>query len=205
MKISHYLHLRQTGANTNTSKLKDVELSELGWWCRSCHSPKPRNQSFDFRIAEAGPVSSPMSGAGHFGVTLARRDFLALLGETNVARDLMLGSLFGPSGAPIEGWATVYGRHRIIVRGNLKKGFEHFVGTRSCEECGNLIYFAYPPNYLYPAPNPDVAIFQSQLGGLVVRPELIAHLDLKRKKGFGIEKLKVLEKPRDGLGVLVAT
>lgn len=136
---------------------------------------------------------------------MSRRDFLSLLGEENVARDLMLGTIIGPTGTPIDGWVSVRGRHRIIVRGSLKKGFEHYVGTRTCEVCGNLLYSAYPPNYLYPAPDPNVAIFQSELGGLVVRPELIAHLDLKRKKGFGIEKLKVLDKSRDGLGVLEAT
>ncbi|GHC55353.1 hypothetical protein GCM10007315_17830 [Gemmobacter tilapiae] len=157
------------------------------------------------RICQKKPVNFPLDCVAHTGTDIAHRDFLSLLGEENVARDLMLGTVYGPSGAPIEGWVTVRGRHRVIVRGSLKKGFEHYVGTRTCEACGNRLYSAYPPNYLYPAPNPDAVILQSDLGGLVVRPELIAHLDLKRKKGFGIQKLKVLTKPKDGLEELVAT
>lgn len=205
MTQEYHLHLHPVGAETCDAKKSDEELVREGWFCGSCRRPKPNTGVVDFQIYEKRPVYSPLCWAAHHGIDFARRDFLSLLGEENVARDLMLGTLYGPSGAPIEDWVTVRGRHRVIVRGSAKKGFERFVGTRVCEECGNRLYFAYPPRYLYPAPNPDAAILQSDLGGLIVRPELIAHLDLKRKKGFGVEKLKVLDASRDGLGVLEAT
>lgn len=205
MTQDYLVHLHPVGADTCDSSKSDEELSCEGWFCKSCRRPKPNTEAVDFQIYEKRPMYSPLCWAAYHGIDFARRDFLSLLGEENVARDLMLGTLYGPSGAPIKDWVTVRGRHRVIVRGSVKKGFEHYVGTRVCEECGNRLYFAYPPNYLYPAPNPNAAILQSDLGGLIVRPDLIAHLDLKRKKGFGIEKLKVLDKSRDGLGVLEAT
>jgi hypothetical protein len=204
MTPDYYVHLCPFGEATD-SGLREAELSAEPWYCVVCHDPRPGTGAIDTRIYQKKPVNSPLDFVAGTGIDIARRDFLSLLGEENVARDLMLGTVYGPSGAPIEGWVTVRGRHRVIVRGSLKKGFEHYVGTRTCEACGNRIYSAYPPNYLYPAPNPDAVILQSQLGGLVVRPELIAHLDIKRKKGFAIQKLKVLDKSRDGLGELTAT
>jgi hypothetical protein len=205
MTTISYVHLYHSSADSSDPAKKDEELVSEGWFCSSCSRPKPGVGAVDIQIYQKRPACSPLDYVAHTGVHIARYDFLSLLGEQNVARDLMLGAVYGPSGAPIDGWVTVRGRHRVIVRGMMKKGFEHYVGTRICEACRNLIYSAYPPNYLYPAPNPDAVILQSQLGGLVVRSELIAHLDLKRKKGFGIEKLKVLEKPKDGLGELTAT
>ena len=202
MTQDHFVHLHPVGVDGSDSEKSDEALVSEGWFCKSCRRPKPLAGAVDFQISQEKPVHSPICSDAFSGVRFARRDFLSLLGEENVARDLMLGTLYGPSGEPIKDWVTVRGRHRVIVRGSVKKGFEHYVGTRVCEECGNRLYFAYPPNYLYPAPNPNAAILQSDLGGLIVRPDLIAHLDLKRKKGFGIEKLKVLDKPRDGLGVL---
>jgi hypothetical protein len=59
-----------------------------------------------------------------------------------------------------------------------------------------------PPNYLFPAPDPKIAILQSQLRGLVVPSEITEGLGLKRKRGFGIETLKILDAPRVGLGEL---
>lgn len=205
MSQVEYVHLVPTGVSSSSSAKSVAELVAQGWYCDICHRPKPGAGPVDFQIYQTRPANEPLDVVGHSGIDLARRDFLSLLGEKNVSKCLMLGAVMDSTGKSIDGWATVRGRHRIIVRGSLKQGFERYVGTRSCEACGNLIYFAYPPKYLYPAPDPAVAIFQSQLGGLVVRPDLIAHLDLKRTKGFGIEKLKVLDAPRDGLGLLEAT
>jgi hypothetical protein len=202
MSTGHYVHLHPTGIDGSDGAKSDEELVAEGWWCHACRSPKPETGAIDFQIIQKKPVNSPICSAAYFGVRFARRDFLALLGEENVATDLLLGTLMGPAGEVIEDWVTVRARHNLIVRGGLSVGFEHFVGSRLCEVCGNRIYSAYAPNYLYPAPDPTVQIFQSQLGGLVVPYDLFAPLGLKRKRGFGIETLKILDKPRDKLGEL---
>jgi hypothetical protein len=200
--LQHYIHLHPVGTDGSDSAKSDEELVSERWWCKSCRQPRPETTAFDFQIYQKVPVNSPICSAAFFGVSFSRRDFLSLLGEKNVACDLILGNLYNGEGQLLDDWATVLGKHKVIVRGGIRRGFEHSVNCRTCESCGNRLYFAYPPRYLYPAPNPDIAILQSQLGGLVVRSDIVAHLDLRRKKGFGIEKLKVLDKPRDGLGDL---
>lgn len=200
MNGDHYVHLRPVGVDSSDAANSDEAIIAEGWWCKSCRSPKPDTEAIDFQILKEPPRNKLLDLVGGFGVSLARRSFLLLLGEEGITQNLMLGKVLGPSSDVIDDWVTVRGRHRLIVRGSIKKGFERYVGSRICGTCGNRTYSAYPPNYLYPRPRQDVAIYESDLRGLIVQPNLIEHINLKRRPGFGIEKLKVLDKPKDGLG-----
>jgi len=74
--------------------------------------------------------------------------------------------------------------------------------TRVCTECGGRGYYAAGKRYLYPAPPADATIFESDLFGLVVPPEVYERVSVKRWRMLGIDKLPVLDQPMDGLGLI---
>jgi hypothetical protein len=197
MSDRRYLHLHPTGMDASDAALTDEQIAEQGWWCKTCRRPKPGTGAIDFQILQESPVASPLCGEPAFGVSFARKDFLALLGDHLVIRDLLVGKLLGPDGSPVNGWVTVRGRHQVVIRGSKHATF------RCCEACGNVLYFARPPNYLSPAPTPADAVFQSDLCGLIVPAEVVNGLNLRPKRGFGVEALPVLDAPKDGLGELL--
>ena len=57
--------------------------------------------------------------------------------------------------------------------------------------------------YLFPRPPTDALIYESDLFGLVTTREVIASITLNRWPKLGLEKLQVLEKPKDSLPELV--
>jgi hypothetical protein len=203
MKFDQYTHVYPSGADTCGSAKSDEELIAEGWWCGSCRNPKPQTGSIDFQISETAPIYSPLCNAAFFGVNFIYEDFLSSLFEGNVQHDLMLGKLYGQSGALIKGWVTFRGRHPVIIRGSLKAGYEQYVNTRICETCGNRLYSAFAPHYLYPPPDQSIPILQSDVGGLLIQHEIANNLKIKRKKGFGIELLNVVKNPKDGFGILL--
>jgi hypothetical protein len=128
---------------------------------------------------------------------------------------LYLGDVFGPDGTRWDDWVTFRGKHGLIVRGST----EH-AGNRLCPECGRNCYFGMHPQYLYPQPPTDVEIFQSDLWGLILRPDIATEVGIgdkvgriqgvevldwpgvsvKGKRGhLLVERLKVLPEPNDGL------
>jgi len=196
MTTAHYIHFFPTGPN-GCSSYKHVDvLSEEGWWCRVCSHPKPGNYRIGFQVQETRLIP-PISNSPFEGVGFARRDFLSLLGEENVERDLILGTLTGPDGRPFEGWVTVRGRHRVVLRGGSKHA-----SWGCCEACGNVSYFGMPPYYLWPAPDPGARILQTHWGTLAIPADLAEPLGIKPKRGFGVSRLTVPDKPRDGFGEL---
>jgi hypothetical protein len=68
--------------------------------------------------------------------------------------------------------------------------------------CGRHIYHATGRSYLYPAPRADALIHGSNLGGLVVTPEIAERVRAKRWRKVAIEELPVLDPPPDGFGTL---
>lgn len=199
-----FIHFHPTGSNACESDMRDEELVAEGWFCVACRSPKPETGAIEIRITENRPPFPPISSVHATGVNLARRDFLYLFGEENVARDLMLGTLYGPDNKPIKDWVTWRGQHRVVIRGTDGKGYtgpgHKYVGYRYCEACGNLHYNALGHRYLSPEPEADAQLFESDLSGLVVSAGFADKLGIMRQPRFGIERLKVLDPAPDGYG-----
>jgi hypothetical protein len=81
------------------------------------------------------PRDEPLTFEIYGRVVIARRDFLDMIGFSNMTTDLMLGSVRGDSGI-MPSWVSVRARYRLILRGS-----EH-VAYRRCEVCGEHIYAA---------------------------------------------------------------
>jgi hypothetical protein len=84
----------------------------------------------------------------------------------------------------------------VIVRGS-----EH-VSHRVCRVCNLHGYFAMGERYLFPAPRSDASILEG-IGTLVLRPETVDERELEGWPKLGVDTLKVLAEPRDGLGELI--
>ena len=141
------------------------------------------------------------------GVALARRDFVSLLRDENVERDLLLGTLYGPDGRAIEGWVTWRGRSRINLRGQHGFGYDgpgaKWVGYRYCSACGQLMHSPLgTPLYLYPAPPCHHVIHHAGTVFLVVPSDLVKGLPIKPTRDFHVRKLRVMDPPPDGFGLM---
>ena len=129
-------------------------------------------------------------------IILAHRDLLGMLRSDHVQSDLMLGEVRNTAGKVLPDWATVRARRRLIVRGSED------VSHRRCQICNRYFYSVGGEKYLFPAPASDAFIFESDIG-LVVRPETVNKRDLEGWPKLGVDDLKVLPAPRDGLGDLI--
>ena len=122
-------------------------------------------------------------------------DFISSLPAEVVSRDLLLGRVFGPDGDFLPGWTTFRGQYRLIVRGTTN------ISHRTCESCGQLLYFAMGRRHLFPAPPKDAAVFQSDLAGLIVHEHLFPLLDVASWRGrIHVDRLQVAKTSLDGLG-----
>jgi hypothetical protein len=108
--------------------------------------------------------------------------------------ELLLGAVFDGFGERMDGWSTVKARRRVIVRGSRN------AKTRVCPSCGWRFYSAAGARYLYPSPPEGALVLESNLCGLVVSERLFSEMALVRGRGFGFERLPVVDSPRDGLG-----
>jgi len=173
-------------------------LAAQTWCCRGCHAPRPTiAETIDVRIQDATPADPPLNFVFGYSLGLARYDFLAALGPTEVERDLFVGRLLRPDGSTITDWVTYHGRHRIMIRASKN------VSYRRCDECGRVVYFGMGKRYLYPPPPDQGDIFVSDWSGLVVREHIMARVNLNKWKKVKVEKLPVVNKPRDSLGELI--
>jgi len=168
--------------------------AESTWFCTGCGHPKPAFQAIDIRVQE-NPIEGPALNS-EWGVPIARKDFLAMLGENNIQKYLYIGKVFGPNNEIVNDWVTFRGKEKLIVRGS--KNAQH----RSCDQCGRNVYFAMGKSYLYPSPPKGIALFESDLCGLIMPETLFPAIDPARLKGLLVEKLPVLSSPRDGFAEL---
>jgi hypothetical protein len=130
------------------------------------------------------------------GIGLAKLSFLESLGFGLIQQDLLLGKVYGPNRSSIEQWVTFRGRRRLIVRGSKS------VSWRRCSICGRVIYFAMGKRYLYPKPDDDTGVFESDLFGIVIRADLVRNVKLDKESNLRIDELRVPKVAFDGLGVL---
>jgi len=166
------------------------------WLCPGCAHRWAYVTAVDVQLQERSPRDRPLNFLFGTGVGLVHRELLDLLGKDIVSRDLDLGRVGGDRGNLVDDWVTFRGRCRVIVRGS--KNAEY----RTCHTCGRTIYFATGKRYLHPAPPADAAIFESQLSGLVVPPDVYKRVAVKKWRMLGVDKLSVLSEPLDGLGEL---
>lgn len=170
--------------------------AQNSWLCSGCGHPRPNTPNIDVTLQEF-EVDGQLNFVSGCGIPLARTSFLDVFGESRVSRDLYIGRVLGPDGSPLKEWMTFRGKRGLIVRGT------RHASHRVCVQCGRNLYFAMHPRYLFPVPADDAELFESDLFGLIVRDCLAATLHISKDfKGILQERLKVLEKPKDGLPVI---
>jgi hypothetical protein len=196
MNAPEFIHLHPIGMNATALEKDACEVAARTWLCTGCNAPKPSTGAIDVHIQEKRPGDGPLTFVSGCLVIIAHRDLLETLHPDHVNADLMLGAVRNTSGKVLPDWATVRSRRRVIVRGS-----EH-VGYRRCQVCNRHVYFAMGKPYLFPAPAGDIFIHESD-GGLVIRPETVDKRDLEGWPKLGVDNLKVLPEPRDGLGELI--
>ena len=166
------------------------------WLCLGCNRPKPLTTSINVTLENPGPENGPLNFVYGFGIPLAKSSFLALFDNHIVKRDLFLGEVRVEGRGGIHEWVTVRGKESLIIRGGKN------VACRSCSVCGRSVYFAMGSSYLFPEPNKRRDIFESDLFGLVISRSLFERTDFGKWRGLAVDKLSVLQQPRDGMGIL---
>ena len=136
-----------------------------------------------------------VQGCSNGGV--AKKRLLESL-DPEVVASLVLGAIIADDDRILPDVVTYRARERIVVRG--QKHTSH----RVCSECGAICYFAMDQSYLFPAPDPDVVVFESGFSGLVIRGDHFSRERLLKLPGVRIAELEVVDEPRDGLAALKA-
>jgi hypothetical protein len=177
---------------------RDYDREGCGrWLCPGCNRPRPDYKGpIDVHIqGTRAPSGGPFSFVFDYGISFARRDFLQSLLGQSLEQYLILGRVFTESRELVE-WATLRGINTAIIRGKRD------VAYRICDVCHSQAYFANGTRYLYPAPPPEIPVFESHLHGLLVRETAGSGKAIALQGKLVREAIPVLSKPLDGLEVL---
>lgn len=196
MSKLEFLHLYPLGMSPCSLDKTTLAQAKETWLCSGCGAPKPLVGSVNVQIQEDCPEDSPLTFISGCGVIIARCELVNAFGVDPVKTNLLLGDVRGPAGELMSDWVTVRARHRVIVRGSKN------ISYRCCSECGRVVYFAMGTRYLFPAPPENSSIFETDLYGLLVSQEVFSRMTCASWPGLGVEKLRVLAKPKDSLGML---
>jgi hypothetical protein len=161
------------------------------WMCAECRHPRRGTESVSVVIQNPVPADAPLNYISGCGIRIARREFLASLGDA-VQRNLYLGTVTSDTGAQLQDWVTYRGRHEVIIRGDLHVAF------RNCRSCGRLLYSAMGARYLYPAPIAEAQILEPDGAGVVLTDTLLSRVDLARWPALTVDDLVVRDPPTDG-------
>lgn len=165
--------------------------------CPGCAHPRPSTTAIDVWLQEDGsPKNPPLNFLYGCGIGVIHRELLDLLPTSETGRDLYLGRVHNCFGDVCPDWHTFHGRRKVVFRGS--KDAEY----RTCDVCGRNIYHATGKPFLFPAPPEDAVLYSSNLGGLVVWPEIGERIAARRWRKVSIEELPVLDPPPDGFGDL---
>ena len=187
--------LLETAGKSPASLWKSDRFANLTWKCPECLRPKPGTTEVDVRIQELELDDPPLTYVSGAGLTLCRDDLLRALGP-EVSTCLFLGKVLDRNGQFVDGWRSVHGRHRVVVRGSAGSQY------RRCGTCGRNLYRPQGTRYLFPRPEDNVAIFCVGVGRLVIPYRALEEIDTSRWPALQVERLKVLEHDKDGLGEL---
>jgi hypothetical protein len=124
-------------------------------------------------------------------VGVAKRKLLDAL-ASEVVSQLFIGGVHSETGRELTELLTFRAQCSVVVRG------EKHASYRCCASCGRLCYFAMGRSYLYPAPPADVPVFDSGLGGLVIRADCFRSDSFPKFTGIRIDNLDVALEPLDG-------
>ncbi len=194
MNSHPFVHVYLSALDGCTLSREAPIRAPVNWLCPGCNYAKPGVAPIDVCVQNDRMPRRVMESVILLG--LVNQSFLAELDERIVARDLILGKVFLENGRCLDDWHTFRSRHRIIVRGSKNAGY------RICDQCHQVCYSATGKSYLYPEPPADCDIYESDLTGLVFRSELIEHIDFSKYRKLQVDRLRVLDPPPDGLGLL---
>lgn len=170
------------------------------WLCAGCGNARPDVQGIDIQIDRSTVKDGPLNFAAY--VPIVQRSFLYQMGEHIADRDLMLGRVYSSNGTELDDWRTYHARRNVIVRGSDDPNDENDqVKFWCCNECGRLVYSAGGIRYLFPDPPNDAEIYETALG-LLVPDYLFSSLVIPKKAKVYVKRLKVINPPLDGFGVL---
>ena len=169
-------------------------VGEVPWYCGSCHAVNRLENHREVPIT--GVPRGVISYLDEPELGLIHEDLIRALGVDRVHAHLSLRPVLNMRGKVVVGWSSFVGRYRTIVRGTAH------AGVRACEECGNPLYFAMPPDYLHPRPEAGVDILDAGAGRLVIPKDLFEGIHVEGWKGLACTPLPVLDPPPDGLGLL---
>ncbi len=165
--------------------------AEQSWLCGSCGSPRDLSKAIE-AIVVPERRKSDLDFVYGAGIMIASTKLLDALGTTAVNKWCHVGRVFEESGAQLDGYRTLIGRCRLLIRGEQCQ-------YRVCDECGQLIYRAIGRKYVLP-PKCVAPLYQSESTDLLISPELyrkkLARMKLNR---VDVSELDVLQKPLDGL------
>lgn len=165
-----------------------------GIFCPQCRRPCNHNAPAEMIVDDYALRPSPITAAAYDGVTFAKKSLLALIEIDDISRYLHVGAVQTFEGKLLEDWVYLYGVDRIIIRGTREAGF------RTCPGCGRTLYSSQGPEYLYPAPDENVPIFQTDLCGILIDSRYLDRSRLPKARWLGSKIIKIADRPRDGLG-----
>lgn len=172
------------------------DFARKNWLCTGCRSPRPKMTTIDVHLQDIEPTGDINVVFG-FGIPLIRKEIIMEFDQKFIKRDLYIGRVFNRDDKELTDWVTFRARQRLIIRGS-----KH-AGTRKCEQCGRILYFAMGSRYLCPSPENVEVLSESDLCGLII-PEQIYNNTLKnfrKLKKVQCDRLPVLVKPKDGLPI----
>ena len=194
-----YMHIKSTTMSPWSLTRSGYEVSNSPWMCTGCFRPKPASGPIDVQVDSGCSKQSPLNLISRCLLPVVNEGFIKDLALDAFGSDFLCGSIIDDRNRKVAGWSTVFGRHKIIVRGSAG------VRNRKCDVCGQNSYFATGQRYLFPAPPKEATIFESHLCGFVVPSGLVDESRLKKWRGITTEHLEVLPAPLDNLGDLSDT
>ena len=204
--MQEYVHLHHIGEYLVQEPMTFREARKRSCVCTECKEFLPDTKAYDLALFER-PKAYPLAWTENSSTTLIHVGFLEQIDESITSRYLTFGKLTGSDNKPIKDWVTWRGKHQLQIRSTLGKGYSgpgaKYNGYRYCVTCGRLLYTALGKPFLNPAPSPEVELFQSELGGLIMSAELFDTIDLpKKRRRVGVQRVPVLDPPPDGFGDL---
>jgi len=143
------------------------------------------------------PPSVPINALGGPGdICVVYHPFLDILGEQAVDA-FYFGNVLDPGGNRLEDFRTYRAKDNFIfLRGNRESDYRG-----RCKACGQRRrYFPGGKSYVLSRDLGAHAIYGTHMG-LLVNEEVFGRIGGKRWPGLGVEKIPVLDEPRDGLPV----
>lgn len=194
-RCATYIHLKPNTMEPCDLTDAAYEAARRSWLCTGCCRPRPEIEAIDVEVYPEGLRKVKLTFINGCLLPLVHRDVLDCFHEAEIERYLGLGNVYDPEGRRIDAWWTFIAKYRVLVRGTKHATY------RRCSDCGRGVYFAMGRKYIFPAPSQEVLIFGTS-AGIVLPQWRFEELPVKCWPGVEVERLPVLDEPKDSLGVL---